>query len=372
MRIPDFLLERFFARYEFQVPYVLCASDVEAWPMAEVLALADDETRALWNGLRLGYTESTGHPLLRAEIARALFTDLSADDVLVFSGASEGIFVLVNVVLRPGDHAVVVWPAYQSLHEVARSLGAEVTLVELHESEGWALDPARVRAALAARTKLIVLNVPHNPTGMLPDPATYRAIVEIAREAGAILLSDEVYRGLEYDAADRLPSGADLGQHVVSLGVMSKSLAMAGLRIGWIATRNRALLDAAARFKDYTTLCPPAPSELLALIALRAVDTVLERSREIVRGNLALAEHFFERRATTISWVRPRAGSVGFPRLAPGIDANRFAADLAEQDGVLLAPGRMFGRDDGHVRLGLGRRNFPEALARLDAFLDRR
>jgi aspartate/methionine/tyrosine aminotransferase len=372
MRIPDFLLERFFAQYEFSVPYLLCASDVEGWPMAEVLGLADDEVRSLWDGLKLGYTESMGHPLLRAEIARQLFEDVEAHDVLVFSGASEGIFALVNVVLGPGDHAVVVWPAYQSLHEVARSIGADVTLLELHESEGWALDPARVRAAVTPRTRLIVVNAPHNPTGMLLSRADLLELVDIAGDAGATLLSDEVYRGLERDPRDRLPSGADLGAHVVSLGVMSKSFAMAGLRIGWIATRDHTLLDRAARFKDYTTLCPPAPSEILSIAALRARDRVLGRSNAIVDANLELLDDFFTRRADVISWVRPRAGSIGFPRIAGGLDVDRLVTDLAAEEGVLLAPGRMFGRDDGHVRIGYGRTNLPDALERFDRFLQRR
>jgi len=371
MRIPDFQLERFFARYEFSVPYLLCASDVEGWPMADVLALADDEVRTLWDGLKLGYTESMGHPMLRDEIARQLFERLTGDDVLVFSGASEGIYALVNVCLQPGDHAIVVWPAYQSLHEVARSLGAEVTLLELHESEGWALDPARVRAAVTPRTKLIVVNAPHNPTGMLVAEPAFRDLVDIAADARATLLSDEVYRGLEVDPATRLPSGADLGDHVVSLGVMSKAFAMAGLRIGWIATRDHALLDAAARFKDYTTLCPPAPSEILSIASLRGRDRVLARSNAITSRNLALLDAFFARRRE-LSWVRPRAGSIGFPRVARDIDANAFVDDLARDEGVLLAPGRLFGRDDGHVRLGFGRENLPTALERFEAFLDRR
>jgi len=120
MRIPDFELERYFARWEFAVRHVLCASDVEGYAMADLLALADDETRALWDGLRLGYTESTGHPLLRREIA-ALYDGISADEVLVFAGAEEAIFCGVNVLLGPGDHAIVTSPGYQSLHEVARA-----------------------------------------------------------------------------------------------------------------------------------------------------------------------------------------------------------------------------------------------------------
>ena len=127
MRIEDFELERFFARYEFAVRHLLCASDVEGWPMADLLALADPEAAALWHDLRLGYTEAPGHPLLRAEIA-TLYESISPDEVLVFSGAEEAIFAAANVLLGPGDHAIVVWPAYQSLHAIARAAGADVTL----------------------------------------------------------------------------------------------------------------------------------------------------------------------------------------------------------------------------------------------------
>ena len=136
MRIAEFALERYFARWEFAVEHVLCASDVQGVPMAELLALADDETRALWDGLTLGYTESTGHPLLRREIA-ALYDGIEPDEVLTFAGAEEAIFCLMNVLLGPGDHAIVQWPGYQSLYEVARPTGADVTLHELHEADGW-------------------------------------------------------------------------------------------------------------------------------------------------------------------------------------------------------------------------------------------
>src|SRR5262249_20467481 len=289
MRIADFELERFFARYEFAVRHVLCASDVEGWPMADLLALADPEAAALWHGLRLGYTESPGHPLLRREIA-SLYETVEPDEVLVFSGAEASIFVVATIRLQPGDHALVVWPAYQSLHEVARATGADVTLYELHAEDGWAIDVDALRRQVTPRTRLIVINAPHNPTGALPDAATYRAIAELAGDAGATLLSDEVYRFLELDPTDRLPAGADVGRHGASLGVMSKSFALAGLRIGWLATHDARLLDAAARFKDYTTICASAPAEVMSIVALRARDRVLARSREIVDANLPLLD----------------------------------------------------------------------------------
>jgi aspartate/methionine/tyrosine aminotransferase len=370
VRIDDFELERFFARYEFAVRHLLCASDVEGWPMADLLALADDETRALWDRLTLGYTESPGHPLLRREIA-SLYEGISPEDVLVFSGAEEAIFCAANVLLGPGDHAIVAWPAYQSLHEVARATGADVTLHELHASEGWAIDPDRLRAQVRPRTRLIVVNVPHNPTGMIPTAAVFREVAEIAAEAGATLLSDEVYRFLELDPANRLPAGADIGPHGVSVGVMSKSFALAGLRIGWLATHDARLLDAAARFKDYTTITNSAPAEILALVALQARDRVLARSRSITDANLVLLDAFLERRSAHFGWVRPRGGSIGFPELRADVPIGVFAENLLDAEGVLLAPGSVFGHPGNHFRIGFGRAGFAEGLARLDAFSTR-
>ena len=251
----------------------------------------------------------------------------------MFSGAEEAIFAIANVHLQPGDHAIVVWPAYQSLHEVARASGADVTLHELRAADGWAIDVDAMRRQVTPRTRLIVVNAPHNPTGSLPDPATYRAVAELAADAGAILLSDEVYRFLELDPADRLPAGADVGAHGVSIGVMSKSFALAGLRIGWLASRDRALLDAAARFKDYTTICASAPAEILALIALRARERVLARSQAIVEANLALLDGFFARQADRFAWVRPRGGSIAFPELLGPTPIDRFAEELRRGGG---------------------------------------
>jgi aspartate/methionine/tyrosine aminotransferase len=370
MRLTDFALERFFARWEFHVQHLLCASDVQGWPMADLLDLADDETRALWDGLTLGYTESTGHPLLRREIA-ALYDGIDPDEVLVFAGAEEAIFCLANVLLGPDGHAIVTWPGYQSLYEVARATGAAVTLHELREDAGWAIDLQALRGQLTPATRLIVINAPHNPTGMQPDRATFDGLVALAEEAGAHLVVDEVYRFLEFADEDRLPAGADALERGVSIGVMSKSFAMAGLRIGWLATRDRDLLERCARFKDYTTICSAAPSEVLALIGLRRRETVLARSQGIVAANLATLDAFFARWPDRFTWVRPRAGSVGFPRLtAPGVTIDQWAADLVEAEGVLLLPGSQFGFPGDHFRLGFGRTDLPVALARSEAFAE--
>jgi aspartate/methionine/tyrosine aminotransferase len=369
MRIPDFKLERYFAKWEFNAPHLLCTSDVEGWRMSELLGLADGEGRERWERLTLGYTESTGLPALREEIAR-LYRGVGPEQVLTFAGAEEAVFVLMNVLLGPGDHAVVTWPGYQSLYEVARATGAEVTLLKLREEDGWALDVEAVKRELRPNTKLVVANFPHNPTGALPDAASWKALFALTEERGIHVLADEVYRLLEYDTGDTLPAGVELSGRGLSLGVMSKAFGLAGLRVGWLASRDAALLERCAAYKDYTTICNAAPSEVLALIALRAKERVLARSRELLTRNLAVLDDFFARRGDTFRWVRPRAGSVAFPKLLKPLPVAEFCQRLVDTEGVLLLPGDVYDFPGNHFRLGLGRTNMPDALGRLERFCD--
>ena len=234
MRIADFALERYFARWEFAVQHVACASDVEGWSMADLLALADDETRSMWDGLRLGYTESTGHPLLRAEIAR-LYESIEADDVMVFAGAEEAIFCLMSTALEPGDHVIVTWPGYQSLYEVARSVGAKVGLHMLREEDGWSLDVDRLLRSLHDDTQDGRRQRAAPANGHAADARRSGGVSPTsAASRGIRLVADEVYRFLEHDGAATLPAGADLDERAVSIGVMSKTFAMAGSgSAGW-------------------------------------------------------------------------------------------------------------------------------------------
>ena len=367
MRIPDFKLERYFARWEFSAPYLLCSSDVEGWRLSDLLALADADARERWERLTLGYTESTGLPALREAIA-ALYTGVASDEVLTFGGAQEALFVLLNVLLGPGDHALVTWPGYQSLHEVARATGADVTLLPLRPEDGWQLDLDDLTRALRPDTRVVVVNFPHNPTGALPSRSTFAALGRLCEERGIHLLSDEVYRLLEYAPEHRLPAAVEQGPHGVSLGVMSKAFGLAGLRVGWLALKDAALRQRCAAFKDYTTICNAAPSEVLALIALRAKAQVLARSQALLAQNLALLDGFFARHAERFSWVRPQAGSVAFPRLRQG-SADTFCEQLVQQEGVLLLPGSVYDFPGEHFRLGFGRSSMPEALERLERFL---
>ena len=378
-----FALERYFAYWEFKAPYLLCTSDIQGWKMRDLLALADPESLALWQDLSLGYTEASGHPLLRAEIAGGksppLYQTVSAENILCFAGAEEAIYLTMRVLLRPGDHVIVTFPAYQSLYQVAQTLGAEVSLLSLRPQPGptgleWNIDLDELRAMFRPNTRLLVVNFPHNPTGALLSPSQWASVVDLARQAGCYLFSDEVYRLLEYHPADRLTAAVDCYDKALSLGVMSKPFGLAGLRVGWVASHDQALLEQLASYKDYTTICNSAPSEILSLIALRARAVVLERSLALLRANLAHVEAFMEAHQPWFEWIPPRAGSLAFPKWLGPSPVDRFCQDLVQSQGVLLLPASVYQSEpsagpSSRFRIGLGRENLPQALQRLQAFI---
>jgi aspartate/methionine/tyrosine aminotransferase len=370
--IPPFELERYFARHEFVTEYLLCSSDVEGMSLREVLALADDEMRERWNALTLGYTESPGHPLLRRAVA-ALYETLQPEDVIVTNSGEEPIYITMRLLLRAGDHAIVTWPGYQSHYEIARSIGAEVTLLPLrpqteHGRTRWMIDLDELRTAVRPNTRMLLTSFPHNPTGALPTHDEWRAIAALVDAAGLRWVSDEVYRGLEFLPGTRLATAADLNARALSIGAMSKTYAMAGARIGWAATRDAQLREQILTYKDYTTICSSAPSEILSTIALRASDAVIARSRTIIDANLAHAARFFAAHRERFDYIPPAAGSVAFPRLRHD-DADEFAAALLREQNTLLLPASAFGYAQPHFRMGFGRPNFPQALQRLETFI---
>jgi aspartate/methionine/tyrosine aminotransferase len=366
MNLQPFLLERYFAQYEFNVQYLLCGSDCESFSIQDILALEPD-AQEKFNHQWLGYTESTGSPTLRQEIAN-IYRGISADQILVHSGAEEVIFLFMHAVLSAGDHVIVHNLSYQSLHEVARSIGCEITYWQADESNGWSLKPDQLKRMIRPNTKAIVINTPHNPTGYLMDRAAYAAINEIANAHGAILFSDEVYRESEYDPNDRLPSACEINPSAISLGVMSKTYGLPGLRIGWAATQNKELYNKLATLKDYTTICNSAPSEFLSEVALRHRQKLIDRNLGIIKRNIDLLDGFFARHADRFRWQKPRAGSIAFPQMIGG-EIESFCDQLVRAKGVLLLPGALFGDDQNHFRIGFGRSNMPQALEKLEEFL---
>lgn len=368
MQVSPFKLERYFAKYEFNAEFLLCSSDCEAMPISDLLALEDgasERFQKTW----LGYTESQGSPALRTAICQ-IYATMQERDILVHSGAEEAIFLFMHAVLRAEDHMIVHTPHYQSLGEVARSIGCQVSPWVAREENGWALDLAELRLLLRPQTKAIVLNTPHNPTGYLMSHADFEAVNRFAQEHGLLLFVDEVYRESEQDPATRLPAACDLGAHGVSLGVTSKTYGLAGLRIGWIATKNQDVYQKMAALKDYTTICNAAPSEFLAEVALRNRHQLIRRNMDIINYNLKIVDQLFAQCCDLFEWVRPRAGSMGFPKLRQG-DVDEFCDQLVKNAGVLLLPGTMYGDTGNHFRLGFGRKNLPQAIARLRQQLGR-
>ena len=282
----------------------------------------------------------------------------------------EGIFISMQTLLQPGDHVISLFPAYQSLYEIARSKGCEVTPWALKlKDQSWQLDFEALEACLKPHTRMLVINFPHNPTGFLPTRQELERIVAFAETYHLILFSDEMYRFLEYAPASRLPPVSDLYERGISLSGLSKSFALPGLRSGWLATQNERLFEAWVCYKDYTTICSSAPSEVLALIALRARQAITQRNLEIIATNLVTADQFFSEFSHFFNWIPPLSGSIAFPRLEINQSIETFCENVLEQKDVMLVPGSMFDIPGNHFRLGLGRSNFGEAMALLADYL---
>ncbi|MEN8243168.1 MAG: aminotransferase class I/II-fold pyridoxal phosphate-dependent enzyme, partial [Chloroflexota bacterium] len=278
----------------------------------------------------------------------------------------EGIFIAMHTLLEPGDHVVSMQPAYQSLYQLAETIGCQVS--PWWPREGWHFHPDDLEALLTPQTKMVVVNFPHNPTGALASKADFTRIADLVRERDLILFSDEMYRWSEYHPDDRLPSACELYPKAVSLCGVSKSLGLPGLRVGWLATQDEEIIAGFKTYKDYTTICGSAPSEILALIAVENKDVIVERNLSIIRDNLNSLDEFFSEHAALFHWVRPKAGTVAFAEFKGEMPIDQFAEKLVTERGTMLAPGTIFDYPGTHFRLGFGRRNFPQALTHLAAF----
>ncbi len=368
MKITPFAIEDYFALYEFTTPHLLCASDCESMTTGDLLRLANLSPDSLLD-LRLGYTESQGHPDLRAAIS-AQTESATPDSIVVLNSPEEGIYLSLRALLEPEDHVIVLSPAYGSLVNLAAHITGNVSRWELQPGDGrWDLDLAALESMVTPRTKLIIVNFPHNPTGYLPDRATQTAIVDIARRHDTWLFSDEMYRGLEREPTDRLPTATDLYERAIVLAGLSKVHGLPGLRAGWLDVRDEAVRQEIITWKFYTSICPPAPTEFLALAALQAQDAIVGRNRALIHRNLALAESFFARWPEMFDWRPPDAGPVALVGLnVPA--ATPYCHALAQEDGVLLLPSSCLDYGDRHARFGFGRANFATALAAYERVLE--
>lgn len=368
MEIAPFATEQYFALYEFNTPHLLSSSDCETMSIGELMDLAGLGIDGL-GGLRLGYTESLGNPDLRTAVA-AGYDHVLPEHVVVLTSPVEGIYLVMRALLEPGDDVVVLTPAYDALKNMAEHVAGRVQAWQLAPAAGgWRLDFEALERMVSEKTRLVVVNFPHNPTGYLPAPAEFQRLIDLCARHGTWLFCDEMYRGLEFGPAATLPSAADLYERAIVLSGLSKTHGLPGLRAGWLLARDEPTRQALLNWKYYTTICPAGPTEFLALAALTAGETIVARNKALIRDNIALAEPFFERWSGLFTWRPPQAGSVAFV----GLDvpsASDYCHNLAQTAGVLLLPGACLGYEDHYVRFGFGRSSFPTALAHYEAYLN--
>lgn len=353
MHIEDFGVEIWMNRWETRCRYNLAETCVDSVTTAELLELAGIDEAAFAAELlpmRLGYGAIEGSARLRAAIA-ALYETPAADDVIVAHGAIGANALAYQALVEPGDVVIPITPTYQQHISIPESLGARVRPLRLREEDGWLPDTAELRRLVdgAGGARLIALVNPHNPTGALLDEVRLAEIVSIAREAGAWILADEVYRGIDQAGSGTSPSFVDRYERTVGIGSMSKAFSLAGLRLGWI-TAPREVLDAVNRHRDYSVISVGMVDDLLASIALEARDALLVRNRAIARTNLAILDAWVAGEPR-ISYVKPESGTTALLRYDAPLPSEELCVRLLESEGVLLVPGAVMGIE-GYLRIG--------------------
>jgi aspartate/methionine/tyrosine aminotransferase len=363
--LPEALLDRWFAEFEF-LPGIrnLAASGPFAVTTQELLALEGAETTARYLALGLDYVENPGNERLRQAIAD-LYTTLEAGDIRITSGASEALLLLAWTMLQPGDNILVEDPGFGNIAGVAQSLGAEVRPFPLHMEQGWKADLEQISHLVDQKTRLISLTHAHHPTGSLLQVEEMRAIARIAERVGALLVSDEVFRLSALDGAVA-PSVIDVVEHAVVIGDMTKPWGLGGLRVGWIASRNQALLQQVSAARDYSTVCGNAPGEFLAEVTLRHPAQVMAPRLAAARVNRQRLADAITGSQSGLHWVPPQAGYIAFVQLP--FPTEPLCRYLAAEKRLLLLPGYVYGKAyEQFLRIGFGCRTeqFEEGLTTL-------
>jgi aspartate/methionine/tyrosine aminotransferase len=357
MKIEPFLLERWMTRHETHVKYDIAESGILPLSTQDLLNFesAEDRPATLTSLLELplGYSEARGTEALRTMLAET-YEGVSDEQILVTTGAIEANFLLFHELLEPGDHVIAPYPAYQQLYSVPRAIGCDVSLWPVGPETNYQYDLDRLRALITPRTKLIIANTPHNPTGAMLSPEDAAEVYAMADRVGAWVLGDEAYRWLS--VPDGAPFAAPMIEHGprgLSVGTLSKPYGVPGLRIGWMAAPPQ-IVQRCWGLRDYITLSPGKLNDALAQLALRHHDRIMLRNRDIITANLAAATHWIDAR-DYLSWTPPRGGLLALLKYDLPIPSLELADKLALEHSVMLAPGSAFGYEH-HLRLGIGQR----------------
>lgn len=362
MKLAVFRQEEFFEDYEFSCELMLALSGAEPMTATELEQIVGGRPDL---DSELGYTPSSGYPELRDAIA-ALNPPAERDNVMVTVGAIEALLILHNLLLDPGDEVVCLWPAYQPLYELARGAGGDVRFVELGAGDDFAIDLGAIEDSVGPRTKVVLLNVPHNPTGQTVPPEDLQELARRLAPLGVHLIVDEVFREMR---SGHPPSAWDGQDNLIVIGSMSKSYALPGLRVGWMVA-NPELVVKARQFRKYTSLNPGSRDQLWALAALEHRDAVLQRTWQLTEDGAELATRWIADHREDFELVAPPAGGLFFPRLLRDTPTLDFCAQLVHDTGVLLAPGSVCYESEGFLRLGVATPQLEAGLDRLDGWLE--
>jgi aspartate/methionine/tyrosine aminotransferase len=350
MKIRPFGVEQWMNTYETRCRYNLAETCVESLTVEQLLDLTGKKQSILQELLpqKLTYGAIEGSDRLRAAVA-ALYESRTPANVLIAHGAIGANALVYQALIEPGDQVVSIVPNYQQHYSIPESLGAQVRLLKLKESNQFLPDLAELRQLVSPSTKLIALSNPNNPTGALLDRAYLEEIVRLADSVGAFVLSDEVYRGTTQEGDKLTPSVADLYARGISTGSMSKAFSLAGLRLGWIVGP-REVLAAAEIHRDYNTISVGMLDDHFAAIALENQAKILARSRSVVRTNLAILDQWIGDEAD-ISYIKPKGGTTALLKYSHAISSREFCIRLLETTGVLFTPGSALDME-GYLRIG--------------------
>ncbi len=349
MEFEEFTLERIQSLYENTVDHNLSDSGVHPYNLKELLT--PEQMEEVLN-LELGYGWTNGTPELRTSIAN-LYKNRGEDNVTVTNGSAEANIVMVMAMLDPGDELIVVVPNYLQIWGFAKALGVTVKELPLREELSWLPDLAELEGLVSSRTKMITICHPNNPTGSLLPEDSMQSLVDFARKHGLWLHADEVYKGSELDGNER-PSFADLYEKSIVTSGLSKSMALPGLRIGWLVGPE-AQIYRAWQGKDYTSITAGAISEYVTNIVVQPAKRaqILERSRRILNENVSLLADWLGNNANLFSCVLPKAGGMAFVRYNMDTNSTDLVHKLREERSIMLLPGDVYGMD-GFIRLGVG------------------
>ena len=364
MQLKPFLLDAWLDQYEHGIEFNLAASTGPTWTVNEILDLADDETRHRFLNHKLVYSHPAGTDSLREAIAEMQCVPVEA--VQIVTGASEAIVVLMWLAAEPGANVIIPQPGFSTFSALPESLGLETRFYRVRRENGFRIDPDEIKQRVDSKTKLILVNSPHNPTGATIGDAEMEALHNFTAEHGIQLVSDEVYHpiyhGRQTKSAARLP-------HATVISDLSKAFSIPGVRTGWMIEHDAMRRQQYWTARAYFSVCNTTTGEILSEIAIRKRDVVLDRTQQVAARNLKLLERFMADHRDVFGWIPPQGGMTTFPWLLSGENDRLFCQSAAEQ-GILLAPGDCFDAPS-HFRLGFAAagNNFPKALDRFAAFV---